>query len=79
MGAKPILRATVDRLETREDGAKLAVLVFDDGQQLVIDAEQLPRGTVEKQVVKLTLQADSQETARRAGEIDQLQRQLFGE
>lgn len=79
MRSKPFLRATVDRIVAREDGRTLAVLVFDDSQQLVVDTELLPRGTAEKQVVKLTLEADIQETARRAGEIERIQRQLFGE
>ncbi len=79
MGAKPILRATVDRIVTREDGTALAVLVLDDGQQLVVNVDALPAGVLEKQLVTISFKIDRAETARRVGEIGRLQSQLFGE
>ncbi len=73
------LRATVDRLERDEQGRVLAVLVFDDGQQLVLPAELLPAGARPQRVVDVSFRVDREETARRVDEVDRLQRELFGE
>jgi len=72
------LWATLDRFEMTEEGQELAVLVFDDGQQLVVPRTALPsarRGTV----LRVTLEQDTAAEEERRGEIERLQRQLFGE
>ncbi len=72
------LRASVDRLEHDQQGRALAVLVFDDGQQLVLPADLLPQGTRPQQVVELSFRVNREETARRSGDVERLQRELFG-
>ncbi|WP_448574870.1 DUF3006 domain-containing protein [Thermomicrobium sp.] len=72
------LWATIDRFEMTEEGQELAVLVFDDGQQLVVPRTALPwarRGTV----LRVTLEQDSEAEQERRSEIERLQRRLFGE
>ncbi len=79
MSDRSSLRATIDRLERDEQGRALAVLVFDDGQQLVVPAELLPPGAGPQQVVDVSLQVNPEETARRGGDVERLQRELFGD
>lgn len=79
MASKTVLRATVDRIERGERGKRFAVLVFDDGQQLVLPESLLPTGMRPQQVVQLSLEPDAEETARREEEVRRLQRELFGE
>ncbi len=72
------LWATIDRFEMTEEGQELAVLVFDDGQQLVVPRTALPwarRGTV----LRVTLEQDTEAEQERRSEIERLQRRLFGE
>ena len=78
MSQKPRLLATVDRIERDEEGHGRAVLLFDDGQQLVVAEELLPTAAAPQQVVQVELRLDAAETSRRAGEIQQMQRDLFG-
>ena len=74
------LLATVDRIVAGESGEKLAVLIFDDGQQLVVNVDVLPAGILEKpQLVEISFKPDREETARRIRKVEQLQNQLFGE
>ncbi len=72
------LVATVDRFESGPSGEELVVLVFDDGQQLVLPRVRFPwlrRGMV----LRVRLERDEvTETARRE-EIRRLQQELFGE
>lgn len=79
MTEKPRLWATIDRIERDEKGMRIAVLLFDDGQQLVVRAELLPPGARPHQVVRLAFQMDVGETSRRASQIQRLQQELFGE
>lgn len=79
MRSKPRLRATVDRIERDEEGRPVAVLVFDDGQQLVVPGTTLPAGAQPGDVLDLLLQMDRDETSRRAEEIRRLQQQLYGD
>ncbi len=79
MSATPRLWATIDRIEQDEQGRQVAILVFDDGQQLMVPRESLPPGVDVNQVVEVSLHVDSEETARRIGEIERLQRGLFGD
>lgn len=57
----------------------MAVLVFDDGQQLVLPLETLPANVKPGDVLELRFQPDREETSRRVDEIRRLQQQLFGE
>ncbi len=71
------LSCTLDRFEESEDGERLAVLVFDDGQQLVVKADVLPEGAKEGAVLRLTLAVDESETEARRQSIKSLQDELF--
>lgn len=79
MGKTGRLWATIDRIEQDEKGRRQAVLVFDDGQQLVVPVETLPSGATPNQVLQVSIRVDHDETARRTAEIGRLQRELFGE
>lgn len=72
------LRVTIDRVEHDQHGNKLAVLTFDDGQQLNIPLERLPEGASVGMVLQLDLTIDSSETERRRNAIKQVQSRLFG-
>jgi hypothetical protein len=72
-------RATIDRIERNEEGEPLAVLVFDDGQQLVLPLGALPADVNPGDVLDLQFQTDRDETTRRSEAIRRLQQQLFGE
>ncbi len=78
MAARSSLRATIDRIERDEDGKPLAVLLFDDGQQLVLPEAAMPRGAGEGDVVEVRLGLDRGETTRRSDEIRRLQQGLYG-
>jgi len=72
------LVATVDRFETSEEGKELAVLVFDDGQQLVVPHALFPwlrRGMVLR--VRFERDEETEEVRRR--EVSRLQEELFGD
>jgi hypothetical protein len=79
MSERIAVRATLDRIVVSEAGKKIGVLVFDDGQQLTVDARCLPGGIAEKEVIRLTFAVDSKETRRRVNQVEQLQRELFGQ
>ena len=79
MRGKPILRATVDRIVAGEHGKEMAALIFDDGQQLVVNVDVLPAGILEKQLLVISFKADREETVRRIREVERLQNDLFGE
>jgi len=74
-----VVRGAIDRLERDERGHHLAVIVLDDGQQLVVPAEILPKDAKEGDVLILRLEIDRDETERRRARIRDLQRELFGE
>jgi hypothetical protein len=71
--------ATIDRIEEDQRGEKIAVLLFDDGQQLLLPAQLLPPGSRPQQLLGVAFQVDPEETARRAEEIRRRQQQLFGD
>ncbi len=73
------MRATVDRVVRDQEGVERAVLVFDDGQQLVLPLEMLPPGVRPQQVLSVDFHVDAGETSRRAGRVERLQRELFGD
>ena len=79
MEAEAAIRATIDRIERDEAGKPLAVLVFDDGQQLVLPLDALSTSAKPGDVLILRFQPDHEETYRRAEEIRRLQQRLFGE
>lgn len=72
------LIATVDEIEENEAGERLAVLVFDDGQQLVVPLDRLPDGTRDGSVLRLRFRLDRRAERRLRDEIRDLQRRLFG-
>jgi hypothetical protein len=74
---KPV-RASVDRIAEDASGTKLAVLVFDDQQQLILPLEQLPVETKSGSVLTLVFALDQCETGKRVKEIAELQNELFG-
>ncbi len=73
------MQATIDRIERDEEGREMAVLVFDDGQQLVVPRDLLPPGARSQQAVDVLFRVNPGETERRAAEIEKLQRELFGQ
>jgi hypothetical protein len=73
------LWVTFDRVEEDERGDAIAVLLFDDGQELHLPARQLPSGSTPQQLLALEFRVDLHETERRAEEIRRRQQQLFGE
>ena len=56
-------RLTLDRFEEDRDGAKLAVLVLDDGRSIVVPSSLLPAGAAAGASLTLTLTPDPGETA----------------
>lgn len=78
MGSEPALIATVDRIESDERGEPLAVLVLDDGQQLVVPLANLPKGTRRGSVLRLRWEPDPATERERRERIRSLQRRLFG-
>ncbi|GBD16061.1 hypothetical protein HRbin26_00956 [bacterium HR26] len=78
MGGERALIATVDRIELDERGELLAVLVLDDGQQLVFPLGLLPEGTHKGSVLRLRFEPDPETERERRERIQRLQRRLFG-
>jgi hypothetical protein len=76
--AKGPLRATIDRIVRDQHGKEQAVLVFDDGQQLVLPADRLPDGAKPQGVLAIDFRIDAEETSRRADQVRRLQQELFG-
>jgi hypothetical protein len=72
-------RATIDRIVRNERGVRLAALVLDDGRQLVVPLDLLPRGARQNHVVLASFEIDEEETRRRQEEIQALQNELFGD
>jgi len=71
------LWATVDRIESGENGQEIAVLVFDEGPELVVPRSLLPwlrRGMV----LRVTFERDEAAEHARRAEVAQLQQELFG-
>jgi hypothetical protein len=56
----------------------IAVLVFDDGQQLNVPLARLPDGVREGSVLRITFTPDHDIEAERRAEIRRLQQRLFG-
>jgi len=54
------------------------VLVFDDGQQLVVPLERLPDGTRDGSVLRVRFRLDRDTERERRDEVRDLQRRLFG-
>lgn len=72
------LLATIDRFEEDERGRRLAVLVFDDEQQLVVEAEDLPEGARRGEVLRLRAELFAERTEAQADHVRRLQDELFG-
>jgi hypothetical protein len=72
------LTATIDHIEHDENNNQLAVLVFDDQQQLILPLDRLPDGCQEGTIITLSLQRNEEETERRRDHIKALQSRLFG-
>lgn len=73
-----MLRATLDRFEIDTAGQAIAVLVFDDGQQLVVPRSLLPAGVRHGSVLQIQFVLDADAEAQRRAEIATLQERLFG-
>ncbi len=69
---------TVDRIELDERGERLAVLVLDDGQQLVLPLRWLPEDTREGSIFRLRFERDPATEQERREVIRRLQQRLFG-
>jgi hypothetical protein len=72
------LTVTLDHIEQDQQGEQLAVLVFDDSQQLVVPLDRLPDGCQEGTVLTLTFQQNQNETDHRREQIRTLQSRIFG-
>jgi hypothetical protein len=70
---------TVDQIELNADNQWVAVLIGDDGSQIVMPLALLPAGTREGDVLNLSLAHDSDETERRRERVKGLQKKLFGD
>jgi hypothetical protein len=70
---------TVDEIELNADNERVAVLLGDDGSQVVMPLSLLPAGTQEGDVLNLSLAHDSDETERRRERVKGLQKKLFGD
>ena len=70
---------TVDEIEVNADNERVAVLIGDDGTQLVMPLSLLPEGTQTGDVLNLSLDHDSDETERRRAHVAGLQKKLFGD
>ncbi|MBI4494150.1 MAG: DUF3006 domain-containing protein [Chloroflexi bacterium] len=73
------LQVTIDRFERDARGQRLAVLVFDDEQQLVVPQTALPKDSRRGDVLVLTFAPDPEATRTRAERVARLQHELFGE
>ena len=72
-------RMTVDEIEVNANNERVAVLIGDDGTQLVVPLSLLPAGTQEGDVLNLSLDHDTGETERRRRLVGNLQKKLFGD
>jgi hypothetical protein len=72
-------RATIDRIVRNARGMRLAALVLDDGRQIDVPLDLLPRGARQNHVVLASFEIDEEETWRRQEEIRTLQNELFGD
>jgi hypothetical protein len=72
-------RFTVDEIELNVDNERVAVLIGDDGSQIVMPLALLPSGTRVGDVLTLALAHDSDETERRRERVKALQKKLFGD
>lgn len=72
------LRITIDRIDHDQQGNQLAVLILDDGQQLILPLERLPDGVSEGMVLSADLTVDDGETERRRSAVKRVQSRLFG-
>lgn len=72
-------RVTVDEIEINADNQRVAVLLGDDGTQVVIPLAMLPDGTAVGDVLTLSFERDPDETERRLTIVRDLQRKLFGD
>lgn len=73
-----MLRGVIDRVEETGGEQKLAVIVLDDEQQLVVPVEELPPGARAGMAVVLLVNLDPEDTRQRAERIRRLQGELFG-
>ncbi len=69
---------TIDRFEESDDDASVAVLVSDDGSEIVMPRSALPDGVRQGDVLRMQLAPDTDETTRRRAEVEEMQRRLFG-
>jgi hypothetical protein len=72
-------RMTVDEIELNADNERVAILIGDDGSQLVMPLALLPDGTQTGDVLNLSLAHDDDETERRRKRVGDLQKKLFGD
>ena len=72
-------RMTVDEIELNANNERVAVLIGDDGSQIVMPLALLPAGTQTGDVLNLSLAHDSDETERRRERVKGLQKKLFGD
>jgi len=72
-------RMTVDEIELNADNQRVAVLIGDDGSQIVMPLSLLPAGTQAGDVLNLSLAHDSDETEQRRERVKGLQKKLFGD
>ena len=72
-------RMTVDQIELNADNEPVAVLIGDDGAQVIIPLALLPPDTQVGDVLNLSLAHDDDETERRRKRVSDLQKKLFGD
>jgi hypothetical protein len=72
-------RLTVDEIELNANNERVAVLVADDGTEMVVPLSVLPTGTRTGDVLTMSLAPDSDETERRRKRVANLQKKLFGD
>lgn len=72
-------RMTVDEIELNADNQRVAVLIGDDGTQVVLPLALLPNGTQEGDVLSLSFAQDAGETEARRQRVAGLQKKLFGD
>lgn len=72
-------RMTVDEIELNASNERVAVLIGDDGTQMVVPLSVLPPGTRVGDVLSMSLAPDSAETAKRRKRVADLQKKLFGD
>jgi hypothetical protein len=72
-------RLTVDEIELNAENERVAVLIGDDGSQIVVPLALLPSGTQVGDVLNLSLHRDDDETELRRERVRNLQKKLFGD